>query len=520
MARVTVCSSVIESLELPRPQVSMAFHAQRVVVALGLVGLLAALPAAAAGGPKDGAPGVPEIGSRRQLFLDRQLIESLQDARLVLHAPIPREVVFKFDAPWEGGMSGYVTVLRDGDEFRMYYRGGGETTQEVTCLAVSRDGIDWTRPELGLFEFQGSTRNNIIYRGQRKAYWESHNFTPFVDTNPAATPQARYKAMALGRHTLADGETVKGLVVLGSPDGIHWKPLHDGAVITQGSFDSQNVAFWDAARSQYVCYLRDGRPTPHGDRVRSIRRASSADFLHWTQPEWLDFGPAPLEHFYVNNIAPYFREPSLYVGFPMRFVPQRKTIGAEARAVDGVSDAVLISSRDGLHFDRTFEEALLRPGLDPRNWGHAHGNNTPAWGLLPMSPGEMSLYWAEHYGDTPQMRRGVFRVDGLASLQGGRQGGSLVTRALRFAGRTLRLNYSTSAVGSVRVELQDADGVPLPGYRLDDCLEIFGDELDRAVAWKGGGDLSALASRPLRLRIVLNDADLYSFQFVDQSDMP
>lgn len=230
---------------------------------------------------------------------------------------------------------------------------------------------------------------------------------------------------------------------------------------------------------------------------------------------WLDFNDSPLEQFYVNNIAPYPREPSLYLGFPMRFVPERKTVGADARAVDGVSDAVLISSRDGLRFDRTFMEAFLRPGLDPQNWGNAHGNNTPAWGLLATGTNELSLYWNEHYGAPPRIRRGTLRVDGFASVNAPFAGGEFVTKPLIFTGRKLVLNCSTSAVGSVRVELQDAAGQPLDGFELVACAEIYGDETARTVAWKNAPDLARLAGQPIRLRVAMKDADLFSFRFTN-----
>jgi hypothetical protein len=452
------------------------------------------------------------VGSKLQLFVDHAVIHSLDGAQLKLHSPIPKEPVFNFDAPWEGPMSAYVTVLADGGEFRMYYRGGGDTSQEVTCLATSRDAIHWERPELGLYEFNGNKRNNIIYKGQRKAYWESHNFTPFIDRNPAATPQQRYKAVSLGRLLQPDGERAKTLVALASADGIHWQKMQEAPIITQGSFDSQNVAFWDSQSGQYLCYFRDARPTPDGRRVRNVLRTTSADFLNWTEPQWLDFGDSPLEQFYVNTILPYFREPNIYLGFPMRFVPERKVVGADNRTVDGVSDAVLISSRDGLRFQRTFMEAFLRPGLDQQNWGNAHGNNTPAWGLLQTSPTEISMYWAEHYGKIPRMRRGVVRVDGFVSVSAPYRGASIVTRPLKFQGQALHINYATSAVGSIRVEVQDHAGKTMPGFSADDCLEIYGDEVRRPVKWQNAA-IETLEGNIVRLRFVMKDADLFSFQF-------
>jgi len=482
--------------------------------------ILAAPVFLAAGGraqeaPAPGAAGAAETAMRittaPQLFVDGALAERLEGgARLELHAPVAREVALVHDAPWEGKESGYATVLRDGGLYRMYYRGGGELSQEVTCVAESEDGVHWTRPSLGLFEFKGSKENNIVWRAERPSYGESHNFTPFIDANPACPPEERYKAIGLTHYKDAAGENHPGLLALISPDGLHWRRASEEPFLRKGAFDSQNTAFWDAARGRYACYSRIGR-----EGKRSIQLSVSTDFRQWSDPRPLDFGPAPLEHFYTNAICPYPRAPEMLIGLPMRFVPERRRLGAEGREVDGVSDGVLIASRDGLHFPRVFMEAFLRPGPDPENWGAAHGNNTPAFGIHETAPGEISLWWAEHYGTVPRMRRGTLRTDGFVSVRAPRAGGEIVTPPLVFTGRRLTLNYSTSAVGSVRVELQDAAGQPLPGFELHRCGEIFGDEFEREVAWEGAPDLAALAGRPARLRFVLSDADLYSFRVVE-----
>ena len=75
------------------------------------------------------------------------------------------------------------------------------------------------------------------------------------------------------------------------------------------------------------------------------------------------------------------------------------------------------------------------------------------------------------------------------------------------------LNYSTSAVGTLRVEIQDANGNAIPGFALDDCPEMFADEIEGAVRWHQGGNVGRLAGSPVRLRFSLNDADLYAFKF-------
>jgi hypothetical protein len=500
-----------------------------------LPALCLALAFAASASPAaDAAP--IRIGSRVQLFVDESLIETLQGTRLKLHNPVRREVVFRFDAPWENGEGGYATMLREKDQYRLYYSAGGELAREYTCLALSSDGIRWERPSLGLVEFNGSKDNNIVWTGKDKAYCESHNFSPFKDANPAAAPDRRYKAVAL-KNMVPPGESDRRKVLMGfiSADGIHWNRLQEQPIITQGSFDSHNVAFWDTVREEYVCYLRIGR-----EGKRSVARATSKDFLHWTRPEPLDFGDTPLEHFYTNGIEPYFRNPHLYLGFPMRFVPpqERNTVGSERRPVDGLSDMVFMSSHDGRHWQRTFMEAFVRPGLDPYNWGGAHGNCTPAWHVVQTGEAEMSIYWVERYGYhvlwvpgtkpgslapklrskdqgeiIPLLRRGTLRLDGFLSVNAPYKGGEMVTRPLMFQGRELVLNCSTSAVGGVKVEIQDAAGEAISGFALSDALEIWGDEINRVAAWKGGRDVSRLAGKPVRLRFVMHDADLYSIRF-------
>ena len=89
----------------------------------------------------------------------------------------------------------------------------------------------------------------------------------------------------------------------------------------------------------------------------------------------------------------------------------------------------------------------------------------------------------------------------------------MVTKPVAFSGMCLQINYSTSAAGSLRVELQTFQGEPIPGFTVGDCPEIIGDEIERVVCWKGGPDVSALSGQPVRLRFVMRDADLYSLQF-------
>lgn len=440
------------------------------------------------------APQIPQIGSRLEPFVDDYLPGRMEGVSLRLHTPQPREKALAFDRPWEGASSTYATVFQDEGRFRLYYRGSpwrGEP--QVTCYAESDNGVDWVRPSLGLCEFDGTRDNNIVWTGEG-----SHNFAPFRDANPAAPAAQRYKALA-GEPPLA----------LGSPDGVRWSRLRPGPVLTRGAFDSQNVAFWDSARGCYAAYYRVYREGGRSGE-RTIARSTSVDFLHWSDPQLVDLGAAPPEHLYTNVTAPYPRAPHLLLAIPMRFLTQRQVV--REHPSPGVSDAVLMTSRDGVRFHRTFLEAFVRPGRDRRDW--TGRSNMVAWGLLPTAPDELSIYVSRHYGHpTAHLQRCTLRVDGFASVHAPYQGGQLVTKPLTFAGGELILNYATSAAGRIRVELQEADGRPIPGFSLVEGQEMVGDEIEGVVTWTRGADLNALAGRPVRLRFVMHDADLYSVRF-------
>ena len=431
------------------------------------------------------------LGSRRELFVDDYLVDQAANLEWKMHQPKPREVVIVCDAPWEGNTSAYFTLFADEDRYRMYYRGshfdvvaGQRARPEVACYAESRDGIQWEKPSLGIFEFEGSKENNIILMGEG-----THNFTPFKDTNPACTEDARYKALA--------GNS-RGLKAYKSPDGIHWSLMRDEPVITDGNFDSQNLAFWHPEQKRYLDYHRKGR-----NRVRDIMVASSEDFLHWSQPEFLEYGDAPAEHLYTNAILVYPRAPQLFLGFPTRFQPATQQV-----------EPILMSSRDGKHFRRWSEPLIPITAPEDRD---GNRSNYMAWGLLSL-PGddrELSVYAKEAYYEGPgsRIRRFTFRTDGFVSYHAGPDSGELLTKPLTFNGKRLSLNYEIAAEGNLRVELQDAGGRALPGRALAECDPLKGAELDQVVTWQGQSDVSSWEGESVRLRLVFQQADLYSLRF-------
>ncbi len=397
-----------------------------------------------------------DIGSRRELFVDRHLIERLENAQLVVHRPQPQEVSLTLDRPWEAEGPGYVTVFQDGDLYQMYYRAlpdgeGPRDIRQVTCYAESQDGIHWTRPELGIVEFQGSKRNDIVLQGAT-----SHNITPWRDQNPACLPEARYKSVG--------GLFRVGLTLFQSADGIHWAKTRDEPLPLTGNFDSQNVIFWDGQRREYRAYWRDHRRgDPKIPDGRDVRVAVSPDLVNWSDAEWLNYDPgrngtgerpadpASAHQFYTNGVQPYHRAPHLLLGFPMRYIDrgwtastdalpnleQRRKLAAEnvrggrpTRLGTAVTDVLFMAGRDGRRFD-VFPAAIIPPGIQ-RSGAWFYGSSSKALGMVETesgfdgAPRELSTYVAENARqEAPRrLRRYTFRMDGFVSVHSSLGGAS------------------------------------------------------------------------------------------------
>ncbi len=108
------------------------------------------------------------------------------------------------------------------------------------------------------------------------------------------------------------------------------------------------------------------------------------------------------------------------------------------------------------------------------------------------------------------------RLDGFVSADADHKGGWLTTPPIVFRGNRLRLNIDTGSMGTAFVELQDADGRPIPGFTVADCEEIGGNFIDQQVHWKSNADVSSLAGKPMRLKVTLKRAKLYAFQFTKE----
>jgi len=447
---------------------------------------------------------VINIKDQLELFADDYVIEELKGgAQKHLCQPEPKEVVLTTDAPWEGNSSEFFTVFQDGEIYRMYFRAGAfdftankPLREDVTCMMESKDGITWVRPNVGIFDFEGTKENNIVWMGDSAI----HNFTPFKDGNPAAPPEARYKA-------IAEKRAPRGYE---SADGVHWRRAGDKPLVTDGTFDSQNLAFWDSYRNEYRMYWRTNPFYPGGFQSRSIATATSPDFVNWGAPQPLRYPgkEEPKElwdmQLYTSGVQPYFRAPHLFVGFPTRVLKRYR------------SEVLFMISRDGVNFFRWDEPAI--PSTAPQDRGGNRGNFM-AWGMLqlPGKPDEISVYATEggrEVGPYRRLRRFAYRLDGFVRVGAGAEGGEVVTKALLFSGTELTLNYKAHEGGEVRVEFQNETGGVIKGFSAQDCDPLTGDSTRAIVKWKGKSDLSGAPSQEaVRVRFVLKNADLYSLKF-------
>jgi hypothetical protein len=488
-----------------------------------------------------------DIGSRRELFIDDALIDRVEGgATRRMHHPQPREIVIRHNAPWEGNGCGYHSLFQDGDLYRLYYKAwnirleAGKIAREeipdiFTAYAESKDGIHWVKPDLGQVAYDGSEANNIVLDRKSLPRVDGDPGHPaiFRDENPSA--ETPYKGFIRSRNK-------PGLIAIESDDGFKWSEMAVEPVITDGAFDSQNLAFWDGERGEYRAYWRyfaadkieKDAWKPRGPR--SIRTATSPDMIHWSNQADLTYvGNPPAEQLYVNQIKPYHRAPHILIGFParylerpwgssMRALPDREfrefRSSARERYGTALSESLLMCSRDGVSFTR-WPDGFLRPGPE-RSGTWNYGHQYLAWHLVETAsnlaadaPNDLSLYAVEDYWmDTGSaLRRYTLRLDGFVSLNAPASGGACLTRPLVFRGGELRLNFATSVAGDVRVEIQGADGNAIDGFRLEDCDPTFGDSIDRPVVWKNRTDVSSLAGRSVRLRFALRDADVYAFRF-------
>ena len=501
---------------------------------------------------------VIEVGDRRQVFIDRLFLAEARGVELEVHQPRKTgEPTIQPDRPWEkGGLGPYSCVLMDGNKYHMWYHAMDSKLWHTSpvagsiCYASSTDGITWQKPDVGIVEYAGSRKNNIVVgHGAAGLRIGQDGMMVFVD--PKAPPGERLRMVNRFSKT-GEGKS-DGVNLLSSSDGIHWKLTHESVMtyrpeVKGHHLDSQNVMFWDDGLKKYVAFVRrnlkegqsQGRAIARAESDRLDRFPLTQDLpvvLHPEPPDAMHGGASVID-FYNSAALRYPWADNAYYIFPQAYYHYTRSLreyAQDAPTNAGPLDTHFAASRNGLKWERFEHEPFVRLGMKGEFDCHSV---RLIYGLVPDVAGrEMYMYyrgsdWLHGWDrdernrriltatgvggtrDITTISRVVLRRDGFISVSAGNNEGQFTTPPLKVAGRRLQLNVDTSATGIVRVACLDSAGKPLPGYALEDCDIIHtANEINRVVTWRGVSDAPAPPDGILRLRISLRNADVYAFQF-------
>lgn len=468
------------------------------------------------------------LGREKHLFIDDWSIEQSANIHRTFHRPrkhpdnpliVPDRIWESISGPGEGGaiyLFGGVERQASG-LYRMWYYAADPTPANRknahTCIALSEDGIHWTKPALGIHPYAGSTANNI-------SIMESGPYSLIID--PAdSRPEFRYKTHLRYRGTSG----------WSSADGLHW--TSHGIILPQ-SLDASSL-HWDPLHRKYIASIK-----LWFKKRRYRGYAESEDFLHWSDTYlMMDVDELDVcgDQIYAMKI---FRYESLYLGLAKIYHVE----------TSDTCDIHLAISHNGTCWQRPFrplpgpgfatpEKTLfayadtgssgdeqLQPFIPtgpPGAWDF--GNNDTA-GTPPIREGdELRFYYSgrshTHNGGFPPggvapYRHGgciglaTLRVDGFVSADADASGAWLLTRPLELAGTELYVNAAAGA-GNLRVEILDEQMRPLAPFALTRAEPIRSDAVRIRCRWQGTDNLAALAGRPLRLKFHLLQASLYAF---------
>jgi len=514
---------------------------------------------------------VHDIAAQKQLFLDEMFFASCRGVSLTVNPPTDAGQVLRADRPWESGGIIHLVLAPNVGHVKLYYHAreklpdgpdGRPRGRSCLCCAVSPDGVEWEKPNLGVCEFHGSTDNNIVMLGDPDGPRHSFQAPGSVVIDPNDVPEQRYKMLYMG--------TPDGIFGAYSADGVRWTVGNDGDPITKAVGDSQNVAIWDDRLSRWVGYFRLWAPT------RCVCRVETDDFWSWPflypkdvvlAPDELDaidgavHGPffiagesidktmggtryspkLPAEQWawWTDRVedlcgADFYNQPVTKYPWADRAYVMPFSILRHRFDLEEIQLAV---SRDGIQWDRPGDrQAWIRPPIDE----HV-GNMYCGPGIVRQG------HWLDHYytrlavwhgGAKPgtyetvpeppycgSIHRARLRLDGYVSADAGSAGGEFVTPPLIYSGGRLELNVDTGAggwieVGLLPIECHEPVHVPTVSQcPADACDRIVCNSLRRVVTWKGKSDVSDLAGKAIRMHVRMRNAKLYAFQFSgDESD--
>jgi hypothetical protein len=461
-------------------------------------------------------PDVVPIDIGRQLFVDDFLIEETSLER-VFHRPDyhPANPILRPTTRWEkydeyaertktrsnpAAMPFSDGVFYDPQDrlFKMWYMGG---YSQNTCLALSRDGLEWEKPSLDIVN--GTNITMALHRDSS---------TVWMDLKERDQSK-RYKLAAWYDHYL---------MLYASADGIHWRVLG-----RSGPAGDRTTFFYNPFRDVWVFSIRDD--TPNAPRVRQY--LESADFERgagWVKGQPVAWVASDLQ----DPRRPEYNVPAeLYnldcIAYESLMLGLFTIFRGERTDREKPNDVCVGFSRDGFHWDRPDRRAFLPVSEHVGDWNWA--NVQSAGGCCLVVGDRLYFYVSGRHGVPGSNDPGVcstglatLRRDGFASmehplsasavqrLEPSLPPGTLITRPVTFSGRHLFVNLDAPD-GDLRVEVLDRDGRVVPAYGADRAIPVRGDTTRARVIWTGASDLAAVAGQPVRFRFTLTRGRLYAF---------
>jgi len=376
------------------------------------------------------------------------------------------------------------------------------TTSDLVLYAESVDGIHWEKPELGLYTFNDSFRNNIVY--------DFHSPSILFDTSESLE-STRYKMIGFG----SQGKQ-RGYCIALSGDGLNWRNASDKPVINGG--DTVTL-MKNPLTGEYYAYHKQSHVV-RGFSRRTVWLSKSRDFIHWTEPAlvlapddqddtWAS-GPDQRTEFY--NMTVHFSN-GLFLGFVsvFRVSAVRNNVQPHQSRVDGPVYTEMVYSYDGITWRRFPGRVPVIPNGPPQ-WdaGCILGVSNPL-----ITDDEVWMYYTgintTHGGAIPSKRcvigRAAWRRDGFVSLNSGIEG-LVETTPLQATGSTLTVNADASG-GELSVDLLDHTGQVISGYGHEHCIPVSTDNICHKIQWNSHGTIPP--NRPIRLRFYCKNVKLFSF---------
>ncbi len=451
---------------------------------------------------------VKETNANWQLFIDDYWIAKRTELTTSLHQPEkhPNNPLIRADVPWEENPYCFGTVIYDDKEsiYKFWYQSynhAQEVPERTPILyATSTDGSHWVRPNLGVVEFDGSTDNNILLQN----YGYHDLYSPgVIKDHSDPNPDQRYKMIwwdfPLGKKGYQDD----GMCVAFSPDGIHWTKYAGNPVLhaIKGKKSISDVmsVMQDHNSGKFVAYTKGwADPWP---AYRQIVRTESSDFIHWSEPEVVISHKNDLEdpQSYGMTVTQYGNN---YIGM----------IHSYKKPGDETIDVQLTVSHDNKNWSRVAGQETFIPLGDAESWDDGMIFSAPMF-----NHGDKTLIyyggWDNSHDSKDPRRSGIglatLRMNGFVSLDAGAKSGSVTTHAMHNIHGPLLVNVDAS-VGSLRAELLDAEGTPVSGYTMKECLPVQTDDIAQVVRWRDHTKLPD-SEEALRIRFLITGASLYGF---------